>query len=70
MPAHVYVSNAEDGEIATYRLTGAGELVPGGRAKAAASIAPLAVSPDRRRLYAAVRSKPFSVHVFGIDPIR
>jgi 6-phosphogluconolactonase len=68
MPTHVYVSNAEDGEIATYRLTGSGELVPGGRAKASASVAPLAVSPDRRHLYAAVRSKPFSVHVFGIDP--
>ncbi|HXU41254.1 MAG TPA: beta-propeller fold lactonase family protein [Burkholderiales bacterium] len=67
MPIVAYVANAEDGEIVTYRLN-AGELVPGGRAKAAASVAPLAVSPDRRRLYAAVRSKPFSVHVFGIDP--
>jgi 6-phosphogluconolactonase len=67
MPIVVYVANAEDGEIVTYRLNG-GELVPGGRAKAATSVAPLAVSPDRRRLYAAVRSKPFSVHVFGIDP--
>lgn len=68
MPTYVYVSNAEDGEIATYRLTGTGELVAEGCAKAAASVAPLAVSPDQRRLYAAVRSKPFSVHVFGINP--
>jgi len=67
MPIVVYVANAEDGEIVTYRLNG-GALVPGGRVKAAASVAPLAVSPDRRRLYAAVRSKPFSVHVFAIDP--
>ncbi len=67
MPIVVYVANAEDGEIVTYRLN-RGELIPAGRAKAAASVAPLAVSPDRRRLYAAVRSKPFSVHVFGIDP--
>jgi len=67
MPIVVYVANAEDGEIVTYRLN-AGELAPGGRAKAAPSVAPLAVSPDRRRLYAAVRSKPFSVHVFDIDP--
>lgn len=68
MPTYAYVANAEDGEIATYRLTGAGELIAEGRAKAAASVAPLAVSPDRRRLYAAVRSKPFAVHVFGINP--
>lgn len=68
MPTFVYVSNAEDGEIATYRLSGAGELVPIGRTKAAGQVMPLAVSPDRRWLYAAVRSKPFSVHVFGIDP--
>ena len=67
MPTYAYVANAEDGEIVTYRLN-AGELVPGGRAKVAAQVMPLAVSPDRRRLYAAVRSKPFSVHVFSIDP--
>src|SRR4029450_12119871 len=27
----------------------------------------MAVSPDRRFLYAAVRSKPFSVHAYSID---
>jgi 6-phosphogluconolactonase len=68
MSTFVYISNAEDGEIATYRLAGAGELVPRGRVRVAGQVMPLAVSPDRRRLYAAVRSKPFSVHVFGIDP--
>ncbi|MEA3192409.1 MAG: 6-phosphogluconolactonase [Betaproteobacteria bacterium] len=68
MPTYVYVSNAEDGEIATYGLTETGELVPRGRARAASLVMPLAVSPDRLRLYAAVRSKPFSVHVFGINP--
>jgi len=68
MPTFVFVSNADDGEIATYLLTEAGNLVPRGRAKAAGSVGPLALSPDRRRLYAAVRAKPFSVHVFAIDP--
>jgi 6-phosphogluconolactonase len=68
MPTYVYVSNAEDGEIATYLLTEAGNLVPRGKARAAASLGPLALSPDRRRLYAAVRAKPFSVHVFVVDP--
>ena len=68
MSTFVYISNAEDGEIATCRLTGAGELVRGGRVDVAGQVMPLAVSPDRLRLYAAVRSKPFSVHVFGISP--
>lgn len=68
MPTYVYVSNAEDGEIASYLLSRSGELALRGRAKAAAQVMPLAISPDRRRLYAAVRAKPFSVHVFGIDP--
>ena len=68
MSTFVYISNAEDGEVAIYRLSNAGDLVPGARVKVAAQVMPIAVSPDRRRLYAAVRSKPFSVHVFGIDP--
>lgn len=69
MPTYAFVSNAEDGEIATYVLTAGGELVLLGRTPVAASVMPLAISPDRRRLYAAVRSKPLSVHVFRIDPL-
>jgi len=68
MPTYAYVSNAEDGEIGTYALSAAGELLPLARAKAAVSLGPLAVSPDRRFLCAAVRAKPFMVHVFGIEP--
>jgi len=63
----VYVSNAEDGDIGTYRLLDSGELQPGARAKAASLVMPMAVSPDRRFLYAAARSKPFSVHAYSID---
>jgi len=47
----VYVSNAEDGDIATYRMLGSGEPQPGARAKAANVVMPMAVSPDRRFLY-------------------
>lgn len=70
MPAgtFVYVSNAIDGDIATYRMQPDGELQPGARVKAADVVGPMVVSPDRRFLYAAVRSKPFSVHVYSIDP--
>ena len=64
----VYVSNAEDGDIGIYRLLDSGELQPGARAKAASIVMPMAVSPDRRLLYAASRSKPFTVHTYSIDP--
>ena len=63
----VYVSNAEDGDIGAYRLLDSGELQPGPRAKAASIVMPMAVSPDKRFLYAASRSKPFSVHAYAID---
>jgi 6-phosphogluconolactonase len=63
----VYVSNAEDGDIGVYRMQDSGELQPGAHAKAASVVMPMAVSPDRRFLYAASRSKPYRVHVFSID---
>jgi 6-phosphogluconolactonase len=64
----VYVSNAEDGDIGTYRMLDSGELQPGARVKAANVVMPMAVSPDRRFLYAAVRSRPYSVYVYSINP--
>ena len=63
----VYVSNAEDGDIGVYRLLDSGELQASGRAKAANVVMPMAVSPDRKLLYAASRSKPFTVHTYAID---
>lgn len=63
----VYVSNAEDGEIGSYRLLDSGELQPLARVKAANVVMPMAVSADRRFLYAASRSKPFSVHAYSIN---
>jgi 6-phosphogluconolactonase len=64
---YVYVSNADDGDIGVYSMQADGSLAPGARAKAAAVVMPMAVSPDKRFLYAAARSKPFSVHVYSID---
>ncbi len=63
----VYVSNAEDGDIGVYRLLDSGELQAAGRAKAANVVMPMTVSPDRKLLYAASRSKPFTVHTYAID---
>lgn len=63
----VYVSNAADGDISTYRLTPDGELRPGARAEALPAVMPMAVGVDRRFLYAAARSEPYSVLVYAID---
>jgi 6-phosphogluconolactonase len=63
----VYVSNADDGDIGAYRLLDSGALQAGARVKAAGLVMPMAVSPDRRFLYAASRSKPFRVHVYSIN---
>ncbi len=64
----VYVSNAEDGDIGTYRLLDSGALEVGPRVKAGPAAMPMAVSPDKRFLYAAGRAKPFNVYTFSIDP--
>lgn len=64
----VYVSNAEDGDIGMYALQADGSLKPGSRYKAADMVMPMSVSPDKRFLVAAVRSKPYSAHTYSIDP--
>jgi 6-phosphogluconolactonase len=64
---YVYVSNAEDGDIGTYTLQADGGLTVGPRVPAAKVVMPMAVSPDRRFLYAGVRSKPYAVHAYTID---
>ena len=63
----VYVSNAEDGNIGTYQMQSDGTLQPGPRVDAGKVVMPMAVSPDQRFLYAAVRSKPFTVITYAID---
>jgi 6-phosphogluconolactonase len=64
----VYVSNADDGEIASYTLQADGSLKPGQRVKAEKVVMPMAVSPDKRFLIAAVRSKPYQAYSYRIDP--
>jgi 6-phosphogluconolactonase len=64
----VYVSNAEDGTIGLYMLAPDGKLEPGERFPAGKPVMPMTVSPDKRFLFAAVRSKPFTVVTYGIDP--
>ena len=64
---YVYVSNAEDGNIGTYTMGADGGLTPGNRVEAGKVVMPMAVSPDRRFLFAAVRSKPFQAVAYAID---
>jgi 6-phosphogluconolactonase len=63
----VYVSNAEDGTVGTYRMQPDGALQPGPRVDAGKVVMPMAVSPDKRFLFAAVRTKPFTVITYAID---
>jgi 6-phosphogluconolactonase len=63
----VYVSNAEDGDIGLYTLQADGSLTPDAKFKAANMVMPMSVSPDKRHLVAAVRSKPFSAYTYSID---
>ena len=64
----VYVSNADSQEISVLSLDAAKndvflvQTVPVG-----GQVMPLAVSPDRKHLYAALRTQPHSVASFGID---
>ena len=63
----VYVSNAEDGNIGVYTLQPNGTLQAGPRVDAGKVVMPMSVSPDKRFLYAALRSKPFTVVSYSID---
>ncbi|MDR3439525.1 MAG: beta-propeller fold lactonase family protein [Telmatospirillum sp.] len=65
----VYVSNAEDGDIDGFVMNKAnGVLTSLGKTKAGKLVMPMAVSPNKQFLYAAVRSQPFTVVTYAIDP--
>ncbi len=66
----VYVACADSQEIVVLRLdTATGALAEVQRAAVGGMVMPLAVSPDRRFLYASIRSEPLQVQSFGIDPL-
>jgi 6-phosphogluconolactonase len=68
----VYVGNADSQDITVLELAANGDLRPvatapvPGPAKPGGSL-PLAVSPDKRFLFAALRNEPYSVVTFSID---
>lgn len=64
----VYVSNADSQEISVLELDrGQGTLKPVESVNVGGTVMPMAVSPDKRFLYAALRSQPFRVVSFAID---
>jgi 6-phosphogluconolactonase len=65
----VYVSNAQDGNIDAYILDkSSGALTPIGKTEAGKVVMPMAVSPNKKFLYAVIRSEPFRVATYAIDP--
>jgi len=67
---YVYVSNSESEDISVFRMDNEdGGLVAVQTVPVGGTIMPMALSPDRRRLYAALRSQPYCVVSFAIDPL-
>lgn len=65
----VYVSAATDGKINSYSMDEkAGTLTPGSTFDAGKMVMPMTVSPDKKHLYAVVRSQPYRVLTLAIDP--
>lgn len=65
----VYVSNADSREISVLELDASShQLKPVETMAVSGTAMPMAISPDRRHLYVSLRSQPFSVSSFAIDP--
>jgi len=63
-----YVSCAESGELRVFELGASGELLELQRLVPGGMLMPIALRPDRQRLYVARRSQPLAVVGFAIDP--
>jgi 6-phosphogluconolactonase len=64
---YVYVSQQGARQISVYRMSPAGELSKVQDASVTGKAMPMAVSPDRRFLYVALRTEPYSIASFAID---
>jgi 6-phosphogluconolactonase len=64
----VYVSDAEDATIDAYVMdTKTGALTSIGKVEAGKTVMPMAVAPNKRFLYAVIRSQPTRVLTYAID---
>src|SRR5881392_1756619 len=67
--AVAYVSNADSRDITVLKLDrDKGTLQPMQTVEVGGTVMPMALSPDKRFMYAALRSEPFSVDTFAVDP--
>jgi 6-phosphogluconolactonase len=65
----VFVSAAQDGVIDVYAMSTAdGALTAVRKVQAGKLVMPMAVSPNRKFLYAVLRSEPFKVITYAINP--
>ncbi|WP_310629816.1 beta-propeller fold lactonase family protein, partial [Paraburkholderia sp.] len=66
----VYVSNADSQDISVFRVDeSAGTLAAVETVPVGGTVMPMTFSPDHRRLYAGLRSKPYRVVSFAINPL-
>ena len=66
--AHVYVSNADSGDISVLHMAAHGELQLQNTVTVGGNLMPMAISPSQHMLYAARRSDPMAVVCLAIDP--
>lgn len=66
---YVYVSNADSREIFVMQMNAQnGDLTLTERVSVAGTVMPMVVSRDKKHLYAALRSQPYALASFSIDP--
>ena len=64
----VYVSDADDATIDAFAMdVRTGALTSIGKAEAGKTVMPMALAPDKKFLYAVVRSQPMRVLTYAID---
>lgn len=67
---YVYVSNADSRDISVFRVDAdSGALTSVETVPVGGTVMPMALSPDHSKLYAALRSEPYSVVTFAINPL-
>jgi 6-phosphogluconolactonase len=65
----VYVSNADGGDVTVLQMDGQGLLTLQRQVSLGGNLMPMAISPDKTKLYVARRSDPLSVVTLAIDPV-
>jgi 6-phosphogluconolactonase len=67
--AHVYVSNADSGEVSVLQMNAQGLLQQQSALPVGGNLMPMAIGPSRKMLYAARRSDPMAVVSLAIEPV-